>query len=297
MSATGIAVADADDLAAAEPTSSLRPASDVELEDPTGTRRATRRRRVPRSVRRLLGPALILAAWQLATSTGAIDDDTLAPPARVGDAFRELWSAGELQEHLLASLSRVGWGLGFGVAIGLVLALLAGFFRLGEDIIDSAMNTLRAIPVIALVPLLILWVGIGEPAKITLIVLGVVFPVYMNTFAGIRSVDQKVVEAAQSFGTGRLGLIGRVILPGSIPGFLVGLRWAIGTAWLLLVFSEQVNASAGIGYLMTQAQSWNRTDIIVLGLVIYGLLGLLADGIVRLLERILLPWRRAFTGT
>jgi sulfonate transport system permease protein len=150
---------------------------------------------------------------------------------------------------------------------------------------------------VALLPLVIVWMGIGEPAKIFLIAVGTAFPIYMNTFSAIRGVDDKLVEAGRAFGLGRLGLIRRVIIPGAVPGFLVGLRWSWGVAWLLLIFAEQVNASRGIGYLMTQAQSWNRTDMIIMGVVVYGLLGLLGDGLVRLLEATLLSWRRGFVGT
>lgn len=274
------------------------PETFVALEDPTGGRRTSaRRRRVPGWLRRFLGPALLLATWWSITGFGLVDDQELASPPAVWDAAREFWSSGELQEHLVASLGRVSTGLALGVAVGLALAVLAGFFRLGEDVIDSSMNVLRAVPVIALLPMIIVWVGIGEPAKITLIVVGTAFPIYMNTFAAIRGVDAKLVEAGRSFGLGRLGLIRRVILPGALPGFLVGLRWAIGAAWLLLVFAEQINATSGIGYLITQAQSWNRIDVIIMGLVVYGLLGLAGDGIVRVLERTLLSWRRGFDGT
>jgi sulfonate transport system permease protein len=268
------------------------------LEDPTRGRRShDGRLTVPGWVRRLSGPLALLAVWWLVTGTGLASGRVLASPLAVIRAARQLAGDGELTDALGASLYRVGWGLLFGVAAGLVLAIVAGFFRAGEHLVDSSMNFLRTIPVIALLPLIIVWIGIGESAKIFLIAIGVVFPVYMNTFAGIRGVDLKLVEAGRTFGLSRLGLIRRVIIPGALPGFLVGLRWSMGVAWLLLVFAEQVNTNTGIGYLLTSAQGWNRTDIIILCLVIYGVLGLLCDGIVRILERSLLSWRRSFTGT
>jgi len=268
------------------------------LEDPTRGRRShDGRLTVPGWVRRLSGPLALLAVWWLVTGTGLASGRVLASPLAVIRAARQLAGDGELTDALGASLYRVGWGLLFGVAAGLVLAIVAGFFRAGEHLVDSSMNFLRTIPVIALLPLIIIWIGIGESAKIFLIAIGVVFPVYMNTFAGIRGVDLKLVEAGRTFGLGRLGLIRRIIIPGALPGFLVGLRWSMGVAWLLLVFAEQVNTNTGIGYLLTSAQGWNRTDIIILCLVIYGVLGLLCDGIVRILERSLLSWRRSFTGT
>ncbi|MBX6391575.1 MAG: ABC transporter permease [Frankia sp.] len=268
------------------------------MEDPTGGRRsAGRGRSVPGWVRRLAGPLVLFLAWLLVTATDLVADRMLASPAQVASAANELWSSGELTENLTVSLYRVAWGLLFGIATGLVLAVIAGFFRIGEDLVDSAMNFLRTIPVIALLPLIIVWIGIGESAKIFLIAVGVTFPIYMNTFAAIRGVDLRLVEAGRSFGLGRLGLIRRVIIPGAVPGFLVGLRWSLGVAWLLLVFAEQVNTDSGIGYLLNSAQSWNRTDIMIFCLVLYGVLGLLCDGIVRVLERSLLSWRRGFTGT
>jgi sulfonate transport system permease protein len=268
------------------------------VEDPTGgRRRASHHLRVPAWARRLSGPLLLLIGWQLVTGLHLVDRRALTSPGAVVRAAHELWQTGELPRNLTASLSRVWWGLLIGVAIGLVLAVVAGFFRFGEDLLDSSMNILRTVPVVALLPLVIVWMGIGEPAKIFLIAVGTAFPIYMNTFSAIRGVDDKLVEAGRAFGLGRLGLIRRVIIPGAVPGFLVGLRWSWGVAWLLLIFAEQVNASRGIGYLMTQAQSWNRTDMIIMGVVVYGLLGLLGDGLVRLLEATLLSWRRGFVGT
>jgi sulfonate transport system permease protein len=272
------------------------PHRSVPLEELTRRRAARGRFKVPAAPVRFAGPLAILAAWQLIAGFHVVDAQTLTPPAAILEAAASLWAKGELQHHLLASLVRVTWGLSIGVTIGLALALVAGFFRAGEHLVDSSMNMLRMIPVIALLPLIIVWMGIGESAKISLIVAGVVFPVYMNSFAGIRGIDQKLVEAGQAFGLGRWGLIRRVILPGAIPGFLVGLRWALGAAWLLLFFAEQINADRGIGYLINQAQAWNRTDIIILGLVIYGALGLAGDLAVKLIERFALSWRRGFEG-
>ncbi|WP_261571074.1 ABC transporter permease [Frankia gtarii] len=270
----------------------------VVLVDPTaGRRRTTRRRRVPPEVRRFLGPALLFALWWAVTGLGLVSDRALASPAAVLGAARELWRSGDLVDSLGASLYRVGAGVLFGVGIGLALAVVAGFFRAASDVVDSAMNFLRTIPVIALLPLIIVWIGIGESAKIFLITVGVAFPIYMNTYAAIRGVDARLVEAGQTFGLGRFGLVRSVIVPGAAPGFLVGLRWALGVAWLLLVFAEQVNTDSGLGYLLNSAQSWNRTDIIVLCLVVYGILGLVSDGLVRILERTLLSWRRGFDGT
>src|SRR5690606_9825898 len=154
----------------------------------------------------------------------------------------------------------------------------------------------RAVPVLGLLPLVIIWFGIGEAPKLALVAIGTAFPVYVNTHAGIRGVDAKLVEAATTFGLRRAALIRHVVLPGAVPGFLVGLRFALTGAWLIMIVAEQINAKTGIGFLVSEARAWFRTDIIVLGLAIYGVLGLVTDGIVRLLERALLSWRRGFTG-
>jgi sulfonate transport system permease protein len=138
---------------------------------------------------------------------------------------------------------------------------------------------------------------VGNTAKVSLIAAGTAFPIYMNTFAAIRGVDNTLIEAGRAFGLTRVGLIRRVIVPGAVPGFLIGLRWSWGVAWLLTIFAEQVNAQSGLGYLLTQAQGWNRIDVILMGVSLFGLLGLLGDGVVRLLEATLLSWRRGFSGT
>ena len=273
------------------------------VEDPTRSRQTVLSRwrkrwvRLPSALRRLSGPVLLLVAWFSLTASRTVSEQELSSPKTVWNATEQLLRSGELQHSIAVSLVRVFWGLLIGVAIGLTLALVAGFFQIGEDAVDSSMNVLRMVPVVTLLPLIVLWAGIGEPAKVLLIVLGTIFPVYMNTFAAIRGVDQKLIEAGRAFGLGRIGLIRQVVIPGSIHGFLVGLRWAIGSAWLLLYFAEQLNTHAGIGYLIVQAQQWNRTDIIMMGIIVYGILGFLSDGLVRVLERVLLRWRRGFEGT
>jgi sulfonate transport system permease protein len=252
--------------------------------------------RLPRTVRRFGGPLLLLVVWQLAGSLGVASSQVLAPPSAVARAAWELAASGELGTNLLASLIRAGEGLAVGVPLGVLLALVAGLFRLGDDLVDSSMQILRGLPVLGLLPLVIIWFGVGELPKVALVAFGALFPVYVNTCAGIRGVDNRLVESGRAFGLRRAGLIRYVLLPGAVPGFLVGLRFALTASWLILVIAEQLNATTGIGYLMNQAQSWYRTDIIVLGLLIYGLLGLTSDGVVRLLERRLLVWRRGFGG-
>ncbi|HWL45176.1 MAG TPA: ABC transporter permease [Ilumatobacter sp.] len=273
------------------------PTSVVVLEEAwPAAKRRTGRVLVPRSVRRMTGPLLLLALWFLVTATGLVSARTLANPIDVAKAFWELAETGELTRHLWVSLKRVVVGLALGVSSGVALAVLAGLFRLGDDIVDSAVQMLRTVPVLGLVPLFMVWFGIGEEPKIALITIGTLFPVYVNTYAGIRGVDAKLVEAATTFGVGRWGLIRQVILPGALPNFLVGLRFSLTASWLILIVAEQLNTREGLGYLVNEARVWFRTDIIVLTLVIYAVIGLALDGGVRLLERRLLAWRRGFAA-
>jgi sulfonate transport system permease protein len=212
-------------------------------------------------------------------------------------AGAELWHTGEVPAAIRASMLRAVSGLAIGGSIGVVLALLSGMFRIGEDLINSTVQMLRTIPVVALIPLLIIWFGIGEAPKIALIALATAFPLYINLNAGIRGVDQALVEAGRTLGLSQFGLTIHVILPAALPSALVGLRYALAVSWLALVFGEQINATAGIGYLMNTAREFFQTDVIVVCLVAYAILGLLVDATIRLLERLLLSWRPAFTGT
>ncbi|KHL19265.1 sulfonate transport system permease protein [Mumia flava] len=267
----------------------LRPGVDDRLALP---RRSASAGRAARDVGlKLTGPLIALAAWFVLTATGLVPETTLPSPGQVFAAAAEMLRAGELQEHLLVSLQRAGAGLLIGVVTGVLLALLSGLSRTGEVLLDSNLQMLRAMPILALVPLAIVWFGIGEEVKIVLVALGVTFPVYLNTHAAIRSVDARYVDLATTVGLSRLALIRRVVLPGALPGFFTGLRFAVAIAWLVLVVSEQINASSGIGYLMTQARSISATDVIVVGLVVYALLGLTSDTLVRLIERRALSWR------
>jgi sulfonate transport system permease protein len=222
---------------------------------------------------------------------GLIPSRTLAAPTAILATAWELLASGELGGHLAVSLARVAVGLVIGVSTGTTLAILAGLSRRGEEVVDALMQMLRTLPFLGLVPLFILWFGIGEMPKIALVALGTTFPVYLTLFAGIRGVDPKLVEAGRVFGLDRRGLIRHVILPGALPSGLVGLRYGLGVAWLSLVVAEQINATSGIGFLINDARDFLRTDVIVVGLLVYALLGLVADGLVRVLERRILAWR------
>ncbi|MEV5610152.1 ABC transporter permease [Streptomyces sp. NPDC052225] len=257
---------------------------------------STRRTRVPRWLRRASGPLLLLALWQLLSSTGVLTPEVLASPGTIARVGRDLVADGSLPSAMGVSLQRVAVGLLFGLVVGTGLALVSGLFRAGEDLVDASVQMLRTVPFVGLIPLFIIWFGIGEAPKIAIITLGVSFPLYLNVYAGIRGVDAQLIEAGESLGLSRWGLVRHVVLPGALPGAMTGLRYSLGIAWLALVFAEQVNADSGIGFLMVQARDFLRTDVIVVCLIVYAFLGLLADFVVRSLERLLLQWRPTFTG-
>ncbi|MFJ2006125.1 ABC transporter permease [Streptomyces chartreusis] len=257
---------------------------------------SARRTRVPRWLRRTTGPVLLLILWQLLSGTGVLASDVLASPGRIAQVAGDMIADGSLTSAMGTSLRRVAAGLAFGTLVGTGLALVSGLFRIGEDVVDAPVQMLRTVPFVGLIPLFIIWFGIGEAPKIAIITLGVTFPLYLNVYAGIRGVDTQLIEAGESLGLSRWGLVRHVVLPGALPGALTGLRYSLGIAWLALVFAEQVNADSGIGFLMVQARDFLRTDVIVVCLIVYAFLGLLADFIVRSLERLLLQWRPTFTG-
>jgi sulfonate transport system permease protein len=245
---------------------------------------------------RFLVPVLILVVWQALDSFGWINSRLMPSPVMVAEAFWQLLVTGQLLGNLWISLIRVAVGLGIGVLLGTVFGLFAGLSRFGENTVDSTLQMVRTLPHLALIPLFILWFGIGETPKIALIALGSVFPIYLNLFAGIRAVDRKIIEAASTLDLTRAEIIWNVILPGALPSFLVGLRYAVGIAWLTLVVAEQVNASSGIGYLVMNARDFLETDVIFVGLIIYAILGLTTDQMVRGIERRALAWRPSFVG-
>ncbi|MFB6982971.1 ABC transporter permease [Streptomyces scopuliridis] len=264
--------------------------------EPVTPAAGSRRRAVPRWLRRTVGPLLLLAGWQVLSATGVLHPDILASPGTIAAAAGELIRDGTLPAAMGISLQRVAAGLLLGGVIGISLALVSGLSRLGEDLVDATVQMLRTVPWVGLIPLFIIWLGIGEAPKIALIALGVAFHLYLNVYAGIRGVDEQLIEAGQSLGLGRWGLVRHVVLPGALPGAMTGLRYSLATAWLALVFGESINADAGIGFLMNQAREFFRTDVIVVCLVVYAFLGLLADAVVRTLERLLLQWRPTFRG-
>ncbi|MFI1753871.1 ABC transporter permease [Streptomyces sp. NPDC020571] len=243
-----------------------------------------------------IGPVLLLVLWAAGSGLGLFDVRSLPTPWTIAGTAGDLVDSGKLQSHLGTSAQRALLGLLFGVAAGLVLALVSGLSRVGEAVIDGPVQIKRSIPSLALIPLLILWFGIGETMKVVTIALGVLVPVYIHTHNGLRTIDSRYAELAETVRLGRFAFVRHVVLPGALPGFLLGMRFAVTSAWLALVVVEQVNATSGIGYMMELARTYGQTDVIIVGLVVYGLLGLASDALVRLVERRALSWRRTLAG-
>ena len=243
-----------------------------------------------------VGPIVLLAVWSAGSAAGVISPAVLTAPWDVVTAFQTQWVDHDLLGDILSSLERAGLGLAFGVLGGTVLAVASGLSRLGESLIDGPIQIKRSVPTLALIPLFIAWFGIGQEMKVVTIALISMIPIYVNTHNGLRSIDGKYAELAETIGLGRGEFIRHVVLPGALPGFLLGMRFAVTSALLGLVVVEQYNATSGVGHMMTLAGEYGQTDVLVVGLVLYGVFGFLADAAVRLTERKVLAWRRTLEG-
>lgn len=242
---------------------------------------------------RLLGPAAVLVIWEASSQLGLLSPNTLAAPSTAMTTASHMLADGSLLPHLLASAGRAYSGLFLGVVVGVVLALLSGLTRSGEALIDGLVQIKRAVPTLALIPLVIIWLGIGEAMKIFLIFTAVMVPVYINTHAALRGIDIGHVELARTLGLTKGEFIRKIVLPGALPGFFVALRLAVALCWTALVVLELINTQTGIGYLMNRARDWGQTDIIVVGIIIYAVLGLASDTVVRMIEARALSYRRS----
>jgi sulfonate transport system permease protein len=251
-------------------------------------------KRVGRRLLPWLVPLALLAGWQLASQAGLINPRVLPAPLAVLQSGWRLTASGELFQHLKVSFWRVAFGFSLGAGLGLVLGLASGVSRIAEGLLDTTVQMLRNVPPLALIPLVILWFGIDESAKIFLIVFGTVFPVYLNTYLGIRSIDPALVEMARSYGLKGFALFRHVLLPGALPSILMGIRFALGLAWILLIVAETISASSGIGYLAMNAREFLQTDVVVLSILLYALLGKLVDVSARTLEKRTLRWHPSY---
>lgn len=262
---------------------SATPARAVAL--PPSTRRGAALR-LPSAALGAVVPGLLLLAWWLSTDVlKAFTDNQLPPLAQLLAALRELLETGDFTRHVSASLSRVALGFAAGAAAATVLGVLVGLWRTAERLLDPTLQALRNVPSLAWVPFLLLWLGIDELPKITLVAIGAFFPVYINLVAGIRQVDQRLLEVGQVFGFSRWTQVARIYLPAAAPFALAGLRIGVGQAWLFLVAAELIASTRGLGFLLIDGQNNLRPDIMLVGIVSLALLGKLSDGLLRRLER------------
>ncbi|MCC2627387.1 MAG: ssuC [Thermomicrobiales bacterium] len=239
-------------------------------------------------------PALILIVWQGMSMAGLISARVLPAPSEVARAGFALLTEGTLLRDVATSARRAGLGFLIGGSLGFALGLINGFFPWGARLLDSSVQMARNIPHLALIPLVILWFGIGESARLFLVAIGVAFPVYINTFHGVRNVDAGLIEMSKTYGLSTWQLFRQVILPGALPSILVGVRYALGIMWLTLIVAETIAATSGIGYVTMNAREFLQTDVLVLGILLYALLGKAADLAARGLERQLLAWHPSY---
>ena len=255
------------------------------------------RRLAAQAGRRLLPwlvPLLLVAVWQAASARGWLSTRVLPAPLDVLQAAWTLAESGELWTHVKVSAARALSGLAIGGGLGLLLGLLTGSLRWAETLLDSTIQMVRNIPALALIPLVILWFGIDESAKLFLIAVSVFFPVYLNTYHGIRNVDPGLVEMGRTYGLTRWQLYRDIILPGALSSILVGLRFSLGLMWVILIVAETISAQSGIGYLTMNAREFLQTDIVLVGILLYALLGKLADVFARALEHWWLRWHPGY---
>ena len=240
-------------------------------------------------------PLAILLIWQAASVAGLLPVRVLPAPSDVARAGWKLLLSGELVQNIWVSFWRASIGFLIGGGIGFAFGLANGLSQLSSKLTDTTLQMIRNVPHLALIPLVILWFGIDESAKLFLVALGVFFPIYLNTLHGIRTVDPQLIEMGRVYGTSESELFRRVIFPGALPSIFVGLRFALGIMWLTLIVAETIAASSGLGYMAMQARGFMQIDVVVLSILIYALLGKVADSASRALERLTLSWHPAFS--
>lgn len=239
-------------------------------------------------------PVAVVIVWEIASRSGLLTARLMPAPSSVALAFWQHLVDGSLLRNTAISTERALKGLVIGGSIGFVLGVVNGIWRPAETIFDSSMQMLRNVPHLAIIPLVILWFGIAESAKVFLVAIGVLFPIYLNTYHGIRTVDRGLIEMARVYGLSPFALFWRVMLPGALPSILVGLRYALGIMWLTLIVAETISASSGIGYMTMNAREFLQTDVVLLGIIVYALLGKVADVLTRAIESRALAWHPAY---
>lgn len=235
-------------------------------------------------------PLTLLILWQYTASLELVSPKLFPSPLKVLNTAWRLIANGQLGEHLLISLARASIGLLIGGGLGFVLGILNGIFTRSYLFFDTTIQMIRNIPHLALVPLVIIWIGIGEEAKVFLVALGVLFPIYVNTFHGVRSVPRNYIEMGRVYGLTPGQIFRHIIFPGALPSIFVGIRYGLGVMWLTLIVAETTATTKGIGFLAMNAREFMQADIIILSIVLYALLGKAADSVTTLLEKNSLRW-------
>lgn len=241
-------------------------------------------------------PVLVIALWQTAVSAGLISPLFLPSPAAIMRTFAALALSEQLLHHLLVSMGRAALGFLIGGASGLLLGIVTGLFRKAQYVLDPSIQVLRLVPHLAVAPLIILWFGFGETSKIAIIVSGSFFPLYINTFLGIRNVDNKLFEVAKVLSFSPFRRLTRLVLPAALPDILLGVRTSLAVSWIGLVVAELIGSQSGIGFLINEAKQNSETTVIFVGIIIFAVVGKLIDSLMRGLERRLLRWRDSYKG-
>ncbi|WP_433706989.1 ABC transporter permease [Paenibacillus illinoisensis] len=241
-------------------------------------------------------PVIVIVLWESASALELLSDSVLPAPSRIALTFWHLCTNGDMTEHLAASIIRAGGGFLLGAATGLLLGVFTGLGKWAEQTLDPTIQMLRTVPLLAVIPLFILWFGVGELSKILLIALGSFFPIYFHTHLGVRSADRKLYEVTRILQYSKFMLLTKLIIPSALPNILLGIRLSVGASWLLLAVAEMMGANAGVGYMIQDARVYAQTDIVFVGIILFTLVGKLSDSVVRLAEKRFLRWSNTYKG-
>lgn len=241
-------------------------------------------------------PVIILALWEVGSALGLLSDSALPAPSRIARTFWQLCVTDDMTQHLTTSTFRASGGFLLGAATGLILGVFTGLGKWAEQTLDPTIQMLRTVPLLAVIPLFILWFGVGELSKVLLIAIGSFFPLYFHTHLGVRSADRKLYEVTRILQYSKFRLLSRLIIPSALPNILLGIRLSVGASWLLLAVAEMMGASAGVGYMIQDARVYAQTDVVFVGIILFALVGKLSDSAVRLVERRFLRWNNTYKG-
>lgn len=249
-----------------------------------------------RAAKALLLPLGLVLVWEIFSRTGIFPQNLLPSPSAVLGEIVDLWNSGELTTHIGVTVTRVAFGFLAGAAAATLLGALTGYSKAARELLDPTLQALKSVPSLAWVPLFILWFGIFETSKVTLIAVGVFFPVYLNLMTGIQGVDRKLVEVGKSYNLSRLKLVRRILLPATLPSYFVGLRAGLALGWMFVIAAELMGASEGLGFLMIDGQMTGQPAVIIASLILFAILGQASDTGITAVSRRVLSWQDDFAG-